>query len=147
MVGYGKKFKDDLLQLNYKYFNKKFGFSEIQSRNALIYLENKGLIFREFRAMKIGPDLLNNVMYIGIYPEKISSITQQTNHSLSTSIPEMQINPSTLQIPSIQTESPQFKTKEKDWSVKFSDEQKSFLHYLLNIQPEMGDPIEKNHAT
>ncbi|CAF24128.1 hypothetical protein [Candidatus Protochlamydia amoebophila] len=147
MVGYGKKFKDDLLQLNYKYFNKKFGFSEIQSRNALIFLENKGLIFREFRATKIGSYLLNNVMYIGIYPEKISSITQQTDHSLSTSIPEMQINPSTLQTPSIQIESPQFKTKEKDWSVKFSDEQKSFLNYLLNIQPEMGDPIEKNHAT
>ncbi|MBS4164680.1 hypothetical protein PRO82_002011 [Candidatus Protochlamydia amoebophila] len=58
MVGYRKKFKNDLLQLNYKYFNKKFGFSGIQSRNALIFLENKGLIFRGFRAMKIGPDLL-----------------------------------------------------------------------------------------
>ncbi|KIC70792.1 hypothetical protein DB44_FV00040 [Candidatus Protochlamydia amoebophila] len=57
MVGYGKKFKIDLLQLNYKYFNKKFGFSEIQSRNALIFLENKRLIFREFRATKIGPYL------------------------------------------------------------------------------------------
>lgn len=87
--------------MNYKYFNKKFGFSEIQSRNALIFLENKGLIFRGFRAMKIGPDLLNNVMYIGIYPEKISFITQQTDQSLSSSISEMQINPLTLQIPSI----------------------------------------------
>ncbi|WP_272946414.1 hypothetical protein [Candidatus Protochlamydia amoebophila] len=40
-------------------------------------------------------------MYIGIYPEKISSITQQTDQPLSSSISEMQINPLTLQIPSI----------------------------------------------
>ncbi|MBS4164681.1 hypothetical protein PRO82_002012 [Candidatus Protochlamydia amoebophila] len=36
-------------------------------------------------------------MYIGIYPEKISFITQQTDQSLSSSISEMQINPLTLQ--------------------------------------------------
>ena len=31
IVGYGKQFKEDLLQLGYRYLEKKFGFSNSQS--------------------------------------------------------------------------------------------------------------------
>ena len=54
LIGHGKKFKEDLLQLSYKYFSDKFGFSENQTRNALIFLEEKGLIFRKFRDIVVG---------------------------------------------------------------------------------------------
>jgi len=73
--GYGKRFKEDLLQQGYKYFSQKFGFTSCQTRDALIFLENKGLIFREFRDLVIGNQALNSVMYIRIYPEKILEIT------------------------------------------------------------------------
>lgn len=72
---YGKKFKDDLLQANYKYFFDKFGFSENQTRNALIFLEEKQIISREFRDIKIDKHILNNIMYIEIFPEKIQEIS------------------------------------------------------------------------
>lgn len=148
--GHGKKFKDDLLQLSYKYFNHKFGLSEGQVRNALIFLEEKGLIFREFRNISVGEHVLNNVMHIGIYPEKISKITGQAKHPPISATHE-DIDQTTQQPVATQTIAPSLpskpKTNEKDWSAKFTGEQKSFLDYLLNIQPAIGDPIEKNHAT
>jgi hypothetical protein len=150
---YGKKFKDDLLQLGYKYFHEKFGLTEVQTRSALVFLEEKGLIFREFRNIVLDYHVLNNIMYIGIYPEKISEISgrrsalpiSRTNKDHT---PRMDQTP--LQIVKTPTDVPstsQSKTKEKDWSSKFTNEQKTFLDYLLNIKPEIGDPIEKNHAT
>jgi hypothetical protein len=143
--GYGKKFKEDLLQIRYKYFYDKFGFSESQARNALIFLEEKEIICREFRDLKIEGHILNNVMYIKICPKKIKEISG--NVSPSTVISENQ-----SQISAEMCENPkkieQFaNTKEKDWSSKFPQEQKEFLSYLLNIQPEKGDQIEKNNAT
>lgn len=149
--GYGKKFKDDILQIDYKYFNTKFGFSEVQSRSALIFLEKKGFIFREFRDVNIGHHVLNNVMYIGIYPDKISAITPQSENNCSHSLIKKPLGQPSLQT----TEShnpppkllPQIKPKQKDWAAKFTDEQKVFLDYLLNIKPEIGESIERNHAT
>ena len=38
------------------------------------------------------------------------------------------------------------KINDGDWSLTFSNEQKKFLLFLLNIKPEKGDPIEKNTA-
>jgi hypothetical protein len=148
LIGHGKKFKDNLLQLSYKYFSHKFGFSAGQSRNALIFLEEKGLIFREFREIKMGEHTINNVMHIGIYPEKISEICGQTDHR-STSPFNKAIEQPIEQIATQTKASAPSKPKggERDWSAKFSVEQKHFLDYLLNIKPEIGDVIEKDHAT
>lgn len=149
---YGKKFKEDLLQLSYEDLELKFGLSRNQIRNALKFLENKQLIFREFRDIKVEKHALNNVMYIGIYPEKISAITEnQTNDSS-----QVIITPFSLAIPSFSDQTvprietslpPTPKPKEKDWSINFSLEQKAFLSHLLNLKPEMGEPIQKNDAT
>jgi hypothetical protein len=151
LIGHGKKFKDDLLQLSYKYFTNKFGLSEGQIRNALIFLEEKGLVSREFRNIVIDKHILNNVMYIGIYPEKISEITGKPHNLPTSSINEANaVDQATLQIAENQKIAPSLprsKYKEKDWAAKFTDEQKVFLDYLLNIKPEIGDSIERDHAT
>lgn len=150
LISHGRKFKDDILQLSYKYFNEKFGLTEVQTRNALIFLEDKGLIFREFRNIVVGNYILNNVMYIGIHPEKISEITGKSNDLAITAINQAILNDlPPVQVAETQKQSPppsplpsiQSKTKEKDWSAKFSDEQKAFLEYLLSIKPEVGDSI------
>ena len=150
LIGHGKKFKEDLLQLGYKYFKNKFGLSEGQTRYALIFLEEKGLISREFRNIVIDHNALNNVMYINIYPEKISEITGKT-HNLPTLVNKINsVEHASLQISEDQKTAislPPLKSKVKDWSAKFTAEQKEFLSYLLDIKPEAGNPIEKDHAT
>ena len=152
IIGYGKKFKDDLLQISYRYFNNKFGLSQGQVRNALSFLEDKGLIVREFRNIVIDGHVLNNVMYIAIYPDKIAEITGKSTKSTVPKFNEASDIPA-LQLAEIQNqESPLSipvppKSKQKDWSAKFTEEQKAFLDYLLNIKPEVGIPIERDHAT
>lgn len=76
--GYGRKFKEDLLQRSYRDLEKKFGLSENQIRTALIFLEEKGLAFREFRNINVRGHILNNVMYLGINPKRILEITKKS---------------------------------------------------------------------
>jgi len=146
LIRFGKKFKDDLLQVNYRYFSNKFGLSEVQIRNALVFLEEKSLIFRSFRNIVIDGHVLNNVMYIGICAEKIAEITEQSDN-LPITMNSVAITPHVNNSEIQDKTAPLSKYKEKDWSAKFTSEQKTFLNYLLNIKPEIGDPIEKNHAT
>ena len=156
VIGFGKKFKEDHLQAGYKYFNEKFGLTESQTRSALVFLEKNHLIFREFRNIIVTGQVVNNVMYIGINPENISKITKSSNNdsvqiSALPSFTNNVVTPTSLQhaesANTILSPVYQNKPKEKDWSAKFTDEQKAFLDYLLNIKPEIGEPIEKNHAT
>ena len=133
---------------------KKFGFSNNQSRNALIFLKKKGLIFREFRDFVIDGCVLNNVMYIGICPEKILEITGTCQGDVGTtciSDSSSGEDPQTSTASSLSAQGPisplKSSPKERDWSKKYTDEQKQFLDYLLNIKPEIGDPVEKDHAT
>ncbi|WP_068470655.1 hypothetical protein [Candidatus Protochlamydia phocaeensis] len=152
VVGYGKKFKEDLLQLGYRYFREKFGLSDGQIRSALTFLEEKGLIYREFRDIVVGGYQLNNVLHIGICPEKIASISN--SNSSDCTLFKINAIPSQSKLDAKSSKEdhlpippqPQI-VKEKDWSLKFTAEQKQFLAYLLSIKPEVGEPIEKNHAT
>ena len=152
LIGYGKKFQNDVLQLSYKYFDQKFGFTKDQTRNALIFLENKKLISREFRDIIVGNQALNNVLYICIYPEKIAQMTGRSNSSTTPSLNEIGFCEN-FSLPRSETQKishpiqKQPNAKEKDWTSKYTEEQKEFLSFLLNIKPEVGDPIEKNHAT
>lgn len=144
-TGYGKKFKDDLPQLSYSFFCEKFGFTKSQTRNALTFLEEKGLIFRELRDLIVEKHALNNVMFINICPERIQEITGPKE---KLSLIEIEQPQSPAKCLSTNTEQVKpYTPKVKDWSSKYSDEEKSFLQYLLSIQPEQGDPIEKNNAT
>lgn len=146
LIGHTKKFKDDLPNLDYDYFKNKFGFTEKQTRPALLFLEEKGLIFREFRKNRISKDVFNNVMHIGIHPKKIAEISRLSDGPPLPPCPKIEPSLQSLENKKIESPSKQ-KTQKKDWAAKYSDEQKAFLEYLLNIKPEVGDPIERDHAT
>ncbi|MDX1916430.1 MAG: DnaA N-terminal domain-containing protein, partial [Rickettsiaceae bacterium] len=77
VISYRKKFKSDLLQRCYKDFESLFGFSEKQIREALIRLESIGVIERVFRHIEVNGKKLPNVMFIRIFPEKVSHITNK----------------------------------------------------------------------
>lgn len=163
LIGNGKKFQEDILQLDYKHFEKNFGFTKNQTRDALSFLEKNGLVYREFRNIIVGNGyVLNNVLYIGIYPEKIAEISIKTIskpvletepcssatsflNTLQHDEPRPESNQQRAGITIQQQEPPA--SQEKDWSIYFCDEKKSFLNSLLEIIPEIGEPIQKRYAT
>ncbi|QKS70222.1 conserved phage C-terminal domain-containing protein [Paenalkalicoccus suaedae] len=77
-IGYRMKFKSDKLQRSYAHLEEQFGLSEKQIREALIRLENKGLIKREFRNIVVNRKNLSNVMFIDINPDKVRDISVST---------------------------------------------------------------------
>jgi DnaD/phage-associated family protein len=64
MVGAKKKFKADLLQKSYPDLAEQFGFSAKQIREALIRLEEKGVLERVFRTVNTKKGKIPNVMFI-----------------------------------------------------------------------------------
>lgn len=76
VVEYKQKFKADMLQKQYKMWMKLFGFGYDQTKNAVKYLEEKGLINREFRNIKTTQgETLWNRMFVEPVPEKVEEIT------------------------------------------------------------------------
>ena len=75
-VTYKKKFSDkDYLQKNYKQLCEKFGLSIKQCRDALIFLENLGVVKRVFRTVKTDSGPIPNVMYISLDPKVLRELT------------------------------------------------------------------------
>ena len=71
-----KKFKADLLQINYSQLENKFGFTSDMSRRAIENLESLGLIKRRFRTITTdGGMKLSNVMYIELFTDRLLEIT------------------------------------------------------------------------
>ena len=52
VIGYQKKFKDDLLQRSYAQIAEQFGCSAGQAKDAIVFLEEMGVVRREFRTLK-----------------------------------------------------------------------------------------------
>jgi hypothetical protein len=151
----------------------------------LVFLEEKGLAYREFRNINVNGHILNNVMYLGINAEKIQQITRKRpslNSSYSPSsvsqassetldkepnqdvqdaqtqgnrclqkrkqgVTKKEIAPYKKGTTNTKTSTKISKVNDKDWSLTFSKDEKEFLSYLLKIQPEKGNPIEKDTAT
>lgn len=84
IIGYKKKFKADILQRSYSDFESLLGFSEKQTREALIRLEKKNLLERVFRHINVSGRTIANVMFIKIKPQAISSITNKFEGGIST---------------------------------------------------------------
>lgn len=76
-IGHQKKFKADLLQKNYSDYEKLFGFTRRQIRDAFVRLENLGLVKRIFRTIETSYGPKGNVMFIELYPYKIIDITHK----------------------------------------------------------------------
>jgi len=66
VIGYRKRFKDDLLQRSYDAFAAEFGLSKGQVTDAIIRLEKMGIITRVFRSLILSDRVLNNVLFIDL---------------------------------------------------------------------------------
>jgi len=77
ITGSRKKFKSDILQRSYSDFEKLLGFSEKQTREALIRLEKRNILERVFRHINVGGQKIPNVMFIKINPYTVSEITNK----------------------------------------------------------------------
>lgn len=79
IVGYKKKYKYDLLQKSYDSLSDQWGITKRQAQDSLKRLEDKGFISREFRTVKMGSVICNNVLYIKPNPKAIASITNPSD--------------------------------------------------------------------
>ena len=57
--------------MNYKYFKKKFNFSRVQTRNALLRLEEKNLVKRQFETIRKNNRKFTNQMFLNLNIEKL----------------------------------------------------------------------------
>lgn len=75
-VTYRKKFRaEDYLQRNYDQITEKFGITKKQARDALITLENLGVVTRHFRTITISGMRHSNVMYLELHPDVLKHLT------------------------------------------------------------------------
>ena len=85
-IGYKKKYKADALQKSYDAFANLFGVSKRQVTDAVIRLEELGVIRREFRTVKEGNMVLNNVLFIHLNTEKLKEISYPSCENVDTPI-------------------------------------------------------------
>ena len=75
-VTYSKKFSDsEYLQRSYDQITDKFGISKKQAREALILLEELGVVKRHFKEKMSGGIKLSNVMYLELIPDVLKAIS------------------------------------------------------------------------
>lgn len=75
VIGIKKKFADDMLQRNYKQLETMFGWSQATIRNALKFLEKKGVVERVFKDKVIDGVPMNNVMYLKLNCDVLRELT------------------------------------------------------------------------
>lgn len=67
IIDYEQKFKEEHLQYSYEAFENKFGLSQKQVREALIFLEEKKIVSRVIKNIKSKTGMsINNVLYISL---------------------------------------------------------------------------------
>lgn len=83
LIALKPKFHGDMLQKDYKQLAEKFGITKGQAELACKFLESKGLILLDFRTIttKRGRKI-NNVLFIGLYLDKLKEISVLMNDSL-----------------------------------------------------------------
>lgn len=75
-LGYAKKFKDDdLLQRSYAQFASMYGESKRSITDAIVKLEQLGVIKRVLRTIDVGGVAFNNVLFIELFPEMLYKLT------------------------------------------------------------------------
>ena len=73
--GYKKKFASDLLQRSYAQISDMFGLSKRQATAAIDFLQTLGVIRKEFRTVQTAGQVLNNVLFLDIVPERLKELT------------------------------------------------------------------------
>ena len=76
ILGWKKKFSDDLLRQSYQYYADLFGESKKTVKTAMDKLEKLQVLRREFRTVSHGDGLVcNNVMYVELKPDMLYQLT------------------------------------------------------------------------
>ena len=79
-VSFVKKFHDEeLLQRSYEQLSQKFNISTKQAREAIIVLEQLGVVKRVFRTVKTAMGTYPNVMFLELYPVALLNLTYPKN--------------------------------------------------------------------
>lgn len=74
-IGFGKKFKSDLLQRTYESFSEQMGFTKRQVQDSIKRLEVLGIVTRIFRTVKFGDLVCYNVLYIQLNFDALMGVT------------------------------------------------------------------------
>lgn len=75
-VSFSKKFHDEnYLQRNYEQLMEKFNISKKQARDALIFLEDLGVVKRHFKNIVVAGLPLSNVMFLELIPDVLENLT------------------------------------------------------------------------
>ena len=76
ILGWKKKFSEDILRQSYQYYADLFGESKKTVKTAMDKLEQLQVIRREFRTVSYGDGLVcNNVMYVELKPDMLYRLT------------------------------------------------------------------------
>lgn len=76
ILGWKKKFSEDILRQSYQYYADLFGESKKTIKTAMDKLEKLQVIRREFRTISYGDGLVcNNVMYVELNPDMLYQLT------------------------------------------------------------------------
>ena len=76
ILGWKKKFSEDILRQSYQYYADLFGESKKTVKTAMDKLEKLQVIRREFRTVSYGDGLVcNNVMYVELNPDILYQLT------------------------------------------------------------------------
>lgn len=76
ILGWKKKFSEDILRQSYQYYADLFGESKKTVKTAMDKLEQLQVIKREFRTVSYGEGLVcNNVMYVELKPDMLYRLT------------------------------------------------------------------------
>ena len=79
LLEYRKKFKADKLQRSYQSFSSQFGFTKKQTRDAIQFLVDQGVITKELRNISADDGTpLNNVLFLEVVLDRLKGITYST---------------------------------------------------------------------
>lgn len=70
-----KKFNSNLLQRSYDELAATYGCSNDTVKEAVVFLEKLGVIYRELRDITIGGKRCNNIMYLGLNVDRLKELT------------------------------------------------------------------------
>ena len=75
MIGYRKKFSGDLLQRSYAQIAEQFGCSVGQAKDAIVFLEQMGIVMRVFRTIEAKGMNYSNVLFLDLDANRLRELT------------------------------------------------------------------------
>ncbi|MBR2088087.1 MAG: DNA replication protein DnaD, partial [Oscillospiraceae bacterium] len=91
VVGCRKKFAADLLQRSYAQIAEQFGCSEGQAKDAIVFLEEMGVVRREFRTIEAKGMKYNNILFLDLNADRLRELTYPAK--ASSPVPEYKSDP------------------------------------------------------